>query len=95
MVAGRGVTRLTVTVVVIMFELTGALTYVLPVMVSARLVCTDNADSRSVDRVARDKRRERLVRRWWYCRPDDPVQRVPFPREGGQGGGRSCFHRAK
>lgn len=37
-VFGRGVTRLTVTVVVIMFELTGALTYVLPVMVSARLV---------------------------------------------------------
>lgn len=29
-----GVTRLTVTVVVIMFELTGALTYILPVMVS-------------------------------------------------------------
>jgi chloride channel 3/4/5 len=30
----RGITRLTVTVVVIMFELTGALTYLLPVMVS-------------------------------------------------------------
>ena len=30
----RGVTRLTVTVVVIMFELTGALTYILPTMVS-------------------------------------------------------------
>lgn len=33
-----GVTRMTVTVVVIMFELTGALTYVLPTMVSRRLV---------------------------------------------------------
>jgi H+/Cl- antiporter ClcA len=32
----RGITRLTVTVVVIMFELTGALTYLLPVMVSGR-----------------------------------------------------------
>ena len=30
----RGVTKLTVTVVVIMFELTGALTYILPTMVS-------------------------------------------------------------
>lgn len=28
-----GITRLTVTVVVIMFELTGALTYILPTMV--------------------------------------------------------------
>lgn len=30
-----GVMRLTVTVVVIMFELTGALTYILPTMVSS------------------------------------------------------------
>ena len=30
----RGITRITVTVVVIMFELTGALTYILPTMVS-------------------------------------------------------------
>lgn len=29
----RGITRITVTVVVIMFELTGALTYILPTMV--------------------------------------------------------------
>jgi hypothetical protein len=33
--ACRGITRITVTVVVIMFELTGALTYILPTMVSA------------------------------------------------------------
>lgn len=30
----RGIMRITVTVVVIMFELTGALTYILPTMVS-------------------------------------------------------------
>jgi hypothetical protein len=32
-VANSGITRITVTVVVIMFELTGALTYILPTMV--------------------------------------------------------------
>lgn len=36
-----GVTRMTVTVVVIMFELTGALTYILPTMVSP-VSCSDH-----------------------------------------------------
>ena len=36
-----GVMRLTVTVVVIMFELTGALTYILPTMV--RIACRDHS----------------------------------------------------
>lgn len=34
-----GVMRITVTVVVIMFELTGALTYILPTMVSGGDLC--------------------------------------------------------
>lgn len=43
---GSGVTRLTVTVVVIMFELTGALAYLLPVMVG-RFVLDDRIKNRA------------------------------------------------
>lgn len=49
----RGITRITVTVVVIMFELTGALTYILPTMV--RSLCASSF------RVAIDERAQIVV----------------------------------
>lgn len=58
-----GVTRITVTVVVIMFELTGALTYILPTMVSQipnGLGLT--ADLSHSDRPLGNKSRQRLFR---------------------------------
>ena len=39
--SGSGVMRITVTVVVIMFELTGALTYILPTMVRVHACLND------------------------------------------------------
>jgi hypothetical protein len=63
---GRGVTKLTVTIVVIMFELTGALTYILPTMVSRSLSSlVAKTRAKFVDCPACDQSRQRFVRRGW------------------------------
>jgi len=61
-----GIMRITVTVVVIMFELTGALTYILPTMVSHHV--TDSARLTPLsDRRSGHKGCRGLPRYEWYC----------------------------
>jgi hypothetical protein len=63
-----GITRITVTVVVIMFELTGALTYILPTMVSEDpafcAVSRAHFPLYSTDRPAFHQGSQRLL--WWW-----------------------------
>lgn len=82
-----GITRITVTVVVIMFELTGALTYILPTMVSRSIqremgtkFGADGARG-SADCCDGDQGGERPVWEWRDRGPGDQVQRVPVPGE--------------
>jgi len=75
--------RITVTVVVIMFELTGALTYILPTMVSHRLhsVMIDHRLTSffsfsfpPLDRSFGHQSRWRFLGNQWHRRRDDQVQ---------------------
>ena len=65
---GSGVMRITVTVVVIMFELTGALTYILPTMVSTpQIFTTLTLYLYRADCPLGDQSGGRLVGCFWYC----------------------------
>lgn len=74
-----GIMHLTISVTVIMFELTGALTYILPTMVSwahnphgmQLLTCSDRGGS--------DQSCQRPFWQRWHCRPNDLGQWFPFP----------------
>lgn len=57
--------RITVTVVVIMFELTGALTYILPTMVSSYQSYTFLVTDSTLDCDSRHKSSRRLFRSNW------------------------------
>ncbi len=84
----RGITRITVTVVVIMFELTGALTYILPTMVR-HLVPWKSCSGLNrpmTDRPAGHQGCQRLLRRWRDSRSDHTIQRLSIFRERGQRG---------
>ena len=76
-----GIMHITVSVVVIMFELTGALTYILPTMVS-RLSPFKLPHSQKViiDCSRRHKSGLRPLRPRRHSRPHDLVQRLPLPR---------------
>ena len=75
-----GIMHLTVSVVVIMFELTGALEYILPTMVSPILGVFDSGCSlTNVDRGGHHQSRGRSI---WQRRDrgsNDLVQRLSFP----------------
>lgn len=75
-ILSSGVMRITVTVVVIMFELTGALTYILPTMVSHNPIdwCPGpSKTNRPVDRSSSHQGCRRFLWNKWHCRWDDPI----------------------
>lgn len=74
-----GIMHITVSVVVIMFELTGALTYILPTMVSLKIICSLPILTSHVDCCRRHKSHLRPLRQRWYCRSHDLVQRLSIP----------------
>lgn len=80
-----GVTRITVTVVVIMFELTGALTYILPLMVSIPAVPHNVAYAKTLfaDHITCNESCQRLLWRRRHVRSDDLVQRISLLGKGG------------
>ena len=79
-----GVMRMTMTVVVIMFELTGALTYILPTMVGKSIVPSRFLMDMNIaiDSTSRDESSRRLPRSKRHCRRDDTIQWISVPREG-------------
>jgi chloride channel 3/4/5 len=76
-----GIMHITVSVVVIMFELTGALTYILPTMVSHTILAKQTHVLMIIDRRRRDKGCKRPLWQRWHSRSHDLVQRLPFPRQ--------------
>ena len=77
-----GIMHITVSVVVIMFELTGALTYILPTMVSSErfsISKSQRANSVALDCRWSYKSRRRAVWKGRHSRPNDLVQRLSFP----------------
>lgn len=76
-----GVMRITVTVVVVMFELTGALTYILPTMVSHNLVYLalnlNLTNIMTTDGDHSHKGCRRLHRNAWDSRREHSVQWIP------------------
>lgn len=77
-----GIMHITVSVVVIMFELTGALTYILPTMVSRSPSDFNPSLTLSLlDRCRRHKSSQRPLRQRRYRRPHDLVQRHALPRQ--------------
>jgi len=77
-----GIMHITVSVVVIMFELTGALTYILPTMVSPfpqYMKTTTNSSSTDCRRSHKSSQRPLRQRR--HRRPHDLVQRHALPRQ--------------
>ena len=82
-----GIMHITVSVVVIMFELTGALTYILPTMVSnlGDAACRESRTNFFVtDRCWCYQGHRRPLWKGWYSRSDDLVQWIPFPRQQGR-----------
>jgi H+/Cl- antiporter ClcA len=78
-----GIMHLTISVTVIMFELTGALTYILPTMVCTYhngLASFNFADT-YLDCGWRHESRWRSIWQWRYRQPNDLVQRFPIPRQ--------------
>lgn len=80
-----GIMHLTISVTVIMFELTGALTYILPTMVSlhSKWDCFifNHTDCSCKDRGRRHQSRWGPIRQRRYRRSNDLVQRIPIPRQ--------------
>ena len=77
-----GIMHLTVSVVVIMFELTGALEYILPTMVSQSLSVFNSGYSLTDTDCGRNHQsRGRSIRQRWDRRSNDMVQRLSFPRQ--------------
>ena len=79
-----GIMHITVSVVVIMFELTGALTYILPTMVSNLGVAAcgeSRTDFFLSDRRWRYQGYWRPFWKGWYSRSDDLVQWISIPRQ--------------
>jgi len=77
-----GIMHITVSVVVIMFELTGALTYILPTMVSTTPSLIETiTNSFSTDCRRRHKSSQRPLRQRRHRRPHDLVQRHALPRQ--------------
>ena len=77
-----GIMHITVSVVVIMFELTGALTYILPTMVSCRGHWTSKdclADDLALDRCWGHESSKRALWKGRYSRPNDLVQWLSLP----------------
>lgn len=79
-----GIMHITVSVVVIMFELTGALTYILPTMVRTIFVIMKLSRRPSNDLTPADRGRCHkscggTFRPRWHCRPHDLVQRLSIP----------------
>ena len=76
--------RITVTVVVIMFELTGALTYILPTMVSRWSISNSLRRKliETLDCPARDEGCRRFLRSQWNRGRSDTIQWVPVPGKG-------------
>jgi chloride channel 3/4/5 len=77
-----GIMHISISVVVIMFEITGALTYILPTMVSTPPL-PETALYILIRRPDRRRRNESCigkVRPRWHRRPDDLSQRLPVPR---------------
>lgn len=78
-----GVMRITVTVVVIMFELTGALTYILPTMVRishyAMVHQLYETEFDILDCTSGDEVRWRLHWRDRHRRRSYTIQRIPLP----------------
>ena len=77
--------RITVTVVVIMFELTGALTYILPTMVNMEVILSKHVSEylTYADCAIGNEGCRGLPRNPRDCRRDDPFQRFPFLGQGG------------
>ena len=82
-----GIMHLTVSVVVIMFELTGALTYILPTMVSSkrfRISKLSRADNMILDCCWSHESRRRAIWKGRNSRPNDLVQRLSLPGQQGR-----------
>ena len=82
-----GIMHITVSVVVIMFELTGALTYILPTMVSSMrswiaMLC--RADILTLDCRRSHESRGRALWKGRHSRPNDLVQRLSLPGQQGR-----------
>ena len=75
--------RITVTVVVIMFELTGALTYILPTMVKLyALNPLQPILNPLIDCPVSHESSRRLLGDYRNCGRGDTLQRIPLPRQG-------------
>ena len=76
-----GIMHITVSVVVIMFELTGALTYILPTMVSFKRTLISNSRKAKISTLDcrwGHKSRERALWKGRNCGPNDLVQWLSF-----------------
>lgn len=77
-----GIMHITVSVVVIMFELTGALTYILPTMVSSKrfsILKSRRANGLTIDCRWSHKSGKRALWKGRHSRPNDLVQRLSIP----------------
>lgn len=82
-----GIMHITVSVVVIMFELTGALTYILPTMVSSkhfRIPKFCRADNLTQDCRWSHESRRRALWKGRHSRPNDLVQRLSLSGQQGR-----------
>jgi H+/Cl- antiporter ClcA len=77
-----GIMHITVSVTVIMFELTGALTYILPTMVSHFVFNGIQTElTIGTDCCWGHKGSQRSFQQGRHCRSNDLVQWIPFPRQ--------------